>query len=85
MGGGQAWAMGGTRWRWLTRDLVLFVGGLAGVVHETAFSQVERPALLMLYAGMMGLPAFLAADRRGRRNGNGTSSTSSDSDQDKKE
>jgi hypothetical protein len=47
------------------RDAVLFCAGLAGVVHETLFSHVDRPALLVLYAAMMGLPAFLRADKRG--------------------
>ena len=47
------------------RDIALFVGGLAGVLHETLFTQVERPSLLIVFAAMMGLPAFFAADRRG--------------------
>jgi hypothetical protein len=38
---------------------MLFLGGLAGVLHETAFTQSERPTLLILFAAMMGLPAFL--------------------------
>lgn len=43
----------------LLRDVVLFLGGLAGVVHETVLTQAERPTLLILFAAMMGLPAFL--------------------------
>ena len=50
-----------TRWP-LIRDVALFVAGLAGVIHETVFTSLERPALLVLYAAMMGLPAFLRAD-----------------------
>jgi hypothetical protein len=47
------------------RDITLFVGGLAGVIHETVFQQgVERPTLLLLFAAMMGLPAVLRADER---------------------
>lgn len=46
----------------LSRDLVLFVGGLAGVFHETVFSKADRPLLLGLFAAMMGLPAFLRTD-----------------------
>lgn len=41
------------------RDISLFVGGLAGVAHETLLSHAERPTLLILFAAMMGLPAFL--------------------------
>ena len=51
--------------RWLVlRDIFLFAGGLAGVVHETVFTSLERPALLILFAAMMGLPAFLRSDER---------------------
>lgn len=60
--------MGG-RWQAL-RDVVLFVGGLAGAAHETvrlAAAGEERPTLLLLFAAMMGLPAFFRADEK--RNG----------------
>ena len=46
------------------RDRTLFLGGLLGVVHETVISDVERPTLLLLFAAMLGLPAFLRADER---------------------
>lgn len=46
----------------LSRDTVLFVAGLLGVGHETLLQDAERPALLVLFGGMMGLPAFLRAD-----------------------
>ena len=53
--------------RWpLVRDITLFLGGLAGVLHETIFTELERPALLVLYAAMMGLPAFLRANGRSK-------------------
>lgn len=45
------------------RDIALFVGGLAGVFHETVLSAAERPTLLILFAAMMGLPAFLRDDK----------------------
>jgi len=45
------------------RDILLFFCGLAGVVHETLLTNAERPALLVLFAAMMGLPAFLRADK----------------------
>lgn len=41
------------------RDILLFVFGAAGVAHETLIAAVERPTLLILFAAMMGLPAFL--------------------------
>ncbi len=49
--------------QWPTiRDVALFAGGLAGVFHETVLNDAERPALLVLYAAMMGLPAFLRSN-----------------------
>jgi hypothetical protein len=55
------------------RDVILFMAGLAGVIHETAVSATERPTLLLLFAAMMGLPAFLRADAKksNGKNGNG--------------
>lgn len=42
------------------RSAALFLGGMAGVFHETLLtSGTERPTLLILFAAMMGLPAFL--------------------------
>lgn len=53
-------------WRRLSgrglRDAVLFSAGLAGVAYETIFVQADRPTLLLLFAAMMGLPAFLRTD-----------------------
>lgn len=45
-----------------SRDSILFAAGLLGVLHETLLSDQDRPTLLLLFAGMMGLPAFLRAD-----------------------
>lgn len=53
--------MNPNRWPAL-RDILLFFGGLAGVFHETAIAVGERPTLLILFAAMMGLPAFLRQD-----------------------
>jgi hypothetical protein len=50
---------------WL-RDLILFSGGLLGIAHETVIADVERPTLLLLFAAMVGLPAFLRQDERSR-------------------
>jgi hypothetical protein len=46
----------------LTRDSVLFTLGLVGIAYETLAHQAERPTLLLLFAGMIGLPAFLRGD-----------------------
>lgn len=45
-----------------TRDGVLFTAGLAGVAYETLHTGGDRPTLLLLFAAMMGLPAFLQKD-----------------------
>jgi hypothetical protein len=47
--------------RW-TRDRIIFITGLAGVAYETLVTNAERPALLVLFASMLGLPAFLKKD-----------------------
>lgn len=51
--------------RWLARQAtkanLLFLGGALGVVHETLIAHAERPTLLILFAAMMGLPAFLTS------------------------
>ncbi len=47
--------------RLFTRNSALFGGGLAGVAHETLLTHAERPTLLILFAAMMGLPAFLSS------------------------
>jgi hypothetical protein len=48
----------------VVRDPLLFIGGLLGTGYETIVQKVDRPSLLALYAGMMGLPAVLGADRK---------------------
>lgn len=56
----RLWAV----WR-LLRDVTLFGSGLGLVVHEAAFKTGSVDyGLLMLYAGMLGLPVFLRADER---------------------
>lgn len=56
--------------RWpLVRDVTIVVTALGLIVYEAAFYDgQERPTLLLLYTGMLGLPAFLRADAR-RSNG----------------
>lgn len=47
----------------ITRDTVLLAGGFIGVMREVFFGGVqERPQLLILLAGMMGLPVMLRRD-----------------------
>lgn len=41
------------------RDAVLFLAGLAGVAHQTLVAPAPSESLLILFAAMMGLPAFL--------------------------
>lgn len=48
----------------VSRDSILFFGGLAGAAHETLIATDDRPHLVILFAAMMGLPAFLRADER---------------------
>lgn len=48
---------------WTTiRDILLFFAGLAGIVHETAIAATAEPTLVVLFAAMCGLPAFLRKD-----------------------
>lgn len=56
------------KWPFL-RDVILFAAGLAGIAHETLIERADRPQLLLLFAGMLGLPAFLP--RRNGKNGPG--------------
>ena len=42
---------------------MLFCVGIAGIIYETVhFHGSERPALLAVFAGMVGLPVFLRLD-----------------------
>lgn len=52
------------RWHWrLSRDSILFVVGIGGILHETLIQAgPERPSLLVLFAACIGLPAFLTRD-----------------------
>lgn len=47
----------------LGRDVTLFVGGIAGIVHETVVAHSERPTLLILFSAMIGLPFAIKADQ----------------------
>lgn len=52
----------------LTRDGVLFGLGIAGIINEEFIrAGAERPSLLVLLGGLVGLPAILRADEVRRR------------------
>jgi hypothetical protein len=46
----------------VSRDTILFTVGLLGIAYETLVDKADRPTLLILFAAMVGLPAFLRAD-----------------------
>lgn len=48
----------------VTRDLVLFASGLAGIGWETVAEHTDRPVLLAVFAAMVGLPAFFATESK---------------------
>jgi len=53
------------RWPKLTRDSVIFGIGIAGIVNEAFIRSGEpRAQLLILFASMCGLPAFLRFDEK---------------------
>lgn len=49
----------------VTRDVVLFVMGAAGIVHETVFTRQERPVLIILFAAMVGLTGVIRSTEIG--------------------
>ena len=44
------------------RDVILFVCGIAGIAHQTLVVKEPNPSLLVLFAGMTGLPVVLRKD-----------------------
>jgi hypothetical protein len=48
------------------RTIVLFTAGLAGIAYETLVENAEKPTLIVLFAAMIGLPAFLNKDEKDR-------------------
>ena len=55
---------------WIFEKLVVVVGA-AGVLWETVHYRAERPFLLGVFVACMGLPGFVAIDRRRRRDEDG--------------
>lgn len=52
-------------WR-IIRDVAICIVALIGVIHETYFTNFDRPALLALFGAMMGLVAYLRANGHGK-------------------
>jgi hypothetical protein len=50
------------------RAVSLFAAGLSGIVYETVWEHTDRPDLLILFGGMVGLEGVIRADaaRRSR-------------------
>jgi hypothetical protein len=64
-------------WPRITRDTVLFTAGLVLFVNEAVVRHgEERIYFLMMYAGMMGLPAFFQKDERSRQKDSETEGSS---------
>ena len=54
-----------TAWWPLLRDVAIVTTALMLIVFEAVFRDgPERPTLLLLYTGMIGLPVFLRKDER---------------------
>ena len=51
----------------LFRNVVIPICGLLGILHETLIGNLDRPSLLVLFAAMIGLPAFTESDRKRRK------------------
>lgn len=41
------------------RGVLLFICGMAGIAHQTLVADLEKPQLLLLFGGMIGLPVVL--------------------------
>lgn len=55
--------------RWhvrITRDLVLFITGIAGFAHEMLVAREPREILVIACMSMCGLPFFLRLDERNK-------------------
>jgi hypothetical protein len=61
----------GGHWK-VGRDTVLFLVGIGGIINE-AFVRTGDPRteLLILFAGMCGLPAFFRVDEKGNKSKDG--------------
>lgn len=48
----------------ISRDVVLFVSGLSGMIHETVIAAEPRLVLIPAFLGMMGATAVLRLDEK---------------------
>jgi membrane-bound ClpP family serine protease len=51
-------------WNPALRDVLMFLLGATGFIHELVASGVERPMILTASLALMGLPFVLGADRK---------------------
>lgn len=50
------------------RDVLTATLGAGGIIHETVLAQSERPTLLIIFAGLLGLPlVFKESDKGGEK------------------
>lgn len=61
-------------WVPVFRDLLMFVAGLAGVIHEELSGHTSIP-LLVVYTTMLGIPGALGALWLSRESGAGSPSS----------
>ena len=52
------------------RDIIIFLIGTVGIIHEEFFSDKDRPTLILLYGAMLGVTTWLRLDER-KNGGNG--------------
>ena len=45
----------------ITRDLILFLIGISGIIWQTVVDDVDRPYLLAVFVACVGLPTYLAS------------------------
>jgi hypothetical protein len=50
-------------WWSVIRDILAFFGGLGVIIYETTQAQVDRPWLLVVAIGMMGIPLASKVDQ----------------------
>ena len=53
-----------SRWSWVNERVLMRLFGAAGLAHETLLRDLDRPTLLAIFAGLLGLPEFLRLDRK---------------------
>ena len=54
-------------WKSLSRDVLMFVLGFAGFIHELLVAGVERPFILSGCLALMGLPFVFNGRKNGKR------------------